>query len=277
MIIFPNCKINLGLNVLSRRKDGYYELQSIFYPLLFTDVLEVLQKNIKDEGSNNPELSVSGIAIETSSDNNLCIKAYQLLKNDFPDLPAVQMHLHKNIPTGAGLGGGSADGAFTLKLLNQKFQLGLNNSQMLQYALQLGSNCPFFIINKPCFGTGRGEILETVDLDLAAYQIVLVHPGIHCSTAHAFSQIQPRMPVKSIKEIIRQPVVCWKNELQNDFEELVFKEYPELRSIKEKLYECGADYASLTGSGSTVYGLFKKTMEPRFHFPENYFVKILSG
>ena len=223
------------------------------------------------------ELSLSGIETNTTTENNICTKTYYLLKKDFPDLPAVQMHLQKNIPTGAGLGGGSADGAFTLKLLNQKFQLGLTNAQLSQYALQLGSDCSFFIINKPCFATGRGEILETVDLDLAAYQIVLVHPGIHCSTAHAFSQVQPRMSVKSIKEIIRQPVVSWKNELTNDFEEPMFKESPELSSIKEKLYECGADYASLTGSGSTVYGLFKKIIEPRFHFPENYFVKILNS
>lgn len=275
MITFPNCKINLGLNLLSKRNDGYHELQTVFYPLGFTDVLEIIQedKDSKDEII----FSQSGLQIEISNENNLCIKAYHLLKKDFPDLPNIKMHLHKCIPAGAGLGGGSSNGAFTLKLLNQKFDLGLTTEKLMDHALQLGSDCPFFIFNYPCYATSRGEFMEPVALDLSDYKFLLVNPGIRISTAEAFSLITPTLPKRSIKDIIQQPIETWKEELKNDFEETIFLKYPELKKIKEKLYSSGTIFASMTGSGSTVYGIFKKDNEPQFKFPKNYFVKILTS
>jgi 4-diphosphocytidyl-2-C-methyl-D-erythritol kinase len=189
----------------------------------------------------------------------------------------VQIHLHKVIPAGAGLGGGSADGAFTLKLLNQQFNLDLSTKKLIDYALQLGSDCPFFIINKPCYATGRGEILEPINLDLSAYKFILINPGIKVSTAWAFAQLSEAPPKEgtTLKQIIQQPVETWKNNLTNDFEEPVFKHFPEIKIIKEKLYETGAVYASMSGSGSTVYGIFKKETGLTVSFGDKYFVKEL--
>lgn len=251
MVVFPNAKINLGLNIVRKRGDGYHDLETIFYPVLIKDVLEVIRS---DEFS----FSASGLPISGSSNDNLCVKAFNLLKADFPDLPNIQTHLLKAIPMGAGLGGGSADGAFMLKMLNDKFQLELSTEQLMGYALQLGSDCPFFIINKPCFGTGRGEVLEPISLDLSGYKFVLVNPGIHVSTAAAFSQLVPKDPVKSIRQLIEQPVETWKYELVNDFEMPVFNQHPVLADIKQQLYDAGAAYASMSGSGSTLFGMFEK-------------------
>ncbi|MEI9910433.1 MAG: 4-(cytidine 5'-diphospho)-2-C-methyl-D-erythritol kinase [Bacteroidota bacterium] len=185
----------------------------------------------------------------------------------------MKIHLHKVIPIGAGLGGGSADAAFTLKLLNDKFRLNLSTEQLVNYSLRLGSDCPFFIINKPCFATGRGdELLEPVSIDLGAYQFILVNPGISIPTATAFSQVTPTLPVTSTREIILQPVITWKDELKNDFEEVVFKTYPAISDIKNKLYHAGAVYASMSGSGSTVFGLFRKEEKVTLSFPSHYFV-----
>jgi 4-diphosphocytidyl-2-C-methyl-D-erythritol kinase len=268
MVIFPNCKINLGLNIVNKRNDGYHDLETVFYPVYLKDVAEVVEhKEVR--------FSASGSPIEGETDNNLCVRAFHLLKKDFPNLPTVQMHLHKVIPIGAGLGGGSADGAFALKLLNKKFELDLSEQQLISYSLQLGSDCPFFILNKPCFATGRGEKLEPIDVDLSECKIVLVHPGIHISTANAFSTIKPRKPVKSVKQLIQQPISTWKNELSNDFENPVFEKHPEIKMIKEKLYDAGAIYASMSGSGSAVYGIFRKEKTVSVSFPENYFVKTL--
>jgi 4-diphosphocytidyl-2-C-methyl-D-erythritol kinase len=233
MVVFPNCKINLGLNIISKRSDGYHHLETVFYPIQIKDAVEIIEKE-------KFEFSTSGLVIDGSLENNLCIKAYHLLKKDFPQLPSVHMHLHKAIPIGAGLGGGSADGAFTLKLLNQKFDLSLSEKQLIDHAVQLGSDCPFFILNKPCFATGRGESLTQTDIDLSEFKIVIVHPGIHISTAWAFSNVKPAVPVKSLKEIIQQPISTWKEELRNDFEEPVFKKYPEIKNIKDELYDAGA-------------------------------------
>lgn len=174
---------------------------------------------------------------------------------------------------GAGLGGGSADGAFTLKLLNKKFELNLAEKKLINYSLQLGSDCPFFILNKPCLASGRGEILEQIELNLSSYKIVIVHPAIHISTAWAFANIKPLKPVKSIKQIIQQPTSTWKDELINDFENAVFKKYPEIKNIKDKLYDKGAIYASMSGSGSAVYGIFNAKESLSFSFPKRYFVK----
>ena len=273
MIVFPNCKINLGLRILSKRTDGYHDLETVFYPLSFYDALEVIPDEVKDLNASRVLFSNSGLSINGNTNDNLCIKAYNLLKKDFPQLAGIQMHLHKAIPSGAGLGGGSADAAFTLKLLNEKFNLALSTDQLINYALQLGSDCPFFIINKPCFATGRGEILEPITIDLSSYKFVIVNPRIHINTASAFSGISPSLPLKPVKEIIQQPLETWKNELINDFEKTVFSKQPEIGNIKNKLYDSGAFYASMSGSGSTVYGIFEKDYVPKFNFPSNYFVK----
>lgn len=275
VVLFPNCKINLGLNIIGKRSDGYHDLETVFYPIPLKDGVEVIEDKNVQQSMLNVQFSMSGFSIDGDTQNNLCIKAYHLLKNDFSHLPPVQMHLHKTIPLGAGLGGGSADGAFTLKLLNKKFELGLSEKQLIGYSLQLGSDCPFFIINKPCFATGRGEILEDISIDLSDYKIIIVHPGIHISTAWAFANINPCRPVTSIKEIASQPIETWKQDLKNDFEEPVFNKYPDIKNVKEKLYNGGAIYASMSGSGSTVYGIFKKEKDISISFPKNYFTKTL--
>jgi 4-diphosphocytidyl-2-C-methyl-D-erythritol kinase len=265
MITFPNCKINLGLNITRKREDGYHNLETIFYPVALKDSLEV----IKSPGF---KFQSSGLQINGEEENNLCIKAYNLLKKDFPALPPVYIHLHKAIPMGAGLGGGSADAAFTLSMLNKKFKLNLSEDQLLEYALILGSDCPFFIINNPCFAKGRGEILEPISLDLSACKLILVNPGIHVSTKEVFTQLIPTEPIKNIREIIQQPIETWKEKLRNDFEQAVFDLHPEVKTIKEELYKKGAAYASMTGTGSTVYGLFEKDKIVELSFPPHYFL-----
>lgn len=272
MIVFPNCKINLGLNILRKRGDGFHDLETVFYPLPLYDVLEVMPGGKKEEYIKDVLFSSSGIAVAGGDDENLCIKAYHLLRSDFPSLPTLQMHLHKTIPIGAGLGGGSSDGAFCLKLLNEKFKLHLSTERLTEYALQLGSDCPFFIGNEPCFAMGRGEMMEPITLDLSTYQFILVNPGIHIHTAQAFYQLTLAVPPKSIKDIIRQPIQTWKTELLNDFEEVVFRQYPEIKNIKENLYATGASYASMSGSGSTVYGIFEKEKKVDIAFPKSYFI-----
>ena len=267
MVIFPNSKINLGLNVVGKRNDGYHDIETVFFPVVhLKDALELMEKE-------KLEFSTSGLSIEGEAEKNLCIKAYNLLKKDFPQLPAVQMHIHKAIPMGAGLGGGSADGAFTLKLLNKKFDLSLSEEQLINYSLQLGSDCPFFILNKPCFATSRGELLEPTELGLSEYKFLIVQPPVHISTAWAFSTIKPLKPVKSIKQIIQQSISTWKYELINDFEKPVFSKYPEIKKIKDDLYNEGAIYASMSGSGSAVYGIFNSKEAFSFSFPKSYFVK----
>lgn len=270
MIVFPNCKINLGLNVIGKRTDGFHDLETVFYPLAFTDVLEIAAS----ENSSN-ELVITGLQVP-AGESNLCMKAYSLLKKDFPHMPFIKIHLHKAIPMGAGLGGGSADAAFSLKLLNKKFINSLTAEQIKRYALQLGSDCPFFIDNIPSFATGRGECLDAVDLHLENYKIMLVNPGIHVDTAWAYSKITPSRPATSIKDIIRQPPQMWVDALTNDFERPVFEEYPEIKQLKKMLYDAGAVYASLTGSGSTVYGLFHKHQSINTSFAGNYFNRVIN-
>jgi 4-diphosphocytidyl-2-C-methyl-D-erythritol kinase len=260
LVTFPNCKINLGLNITGKRADGFHDLETVFYPIAIKDVLEIVQQQ---HATKDVEFITSGLQIDADTADNLCVKAYHLLKNDFTRLPPVKMHLHKAIPMGAGLGGGSADGAFTLKLLNEKFQLGLTIQQLINYALQLGSDCPFFILNQPCFAGGRGEKLQPVSPDLSGYRFLVVNPGVHINTGWAFSQVRPKQPVKSIKAVIGQPVDRWKAQLVNDFEEPVFQSYPEIKAIKENLYTQGAVFASMTGSGSTVFGIFEKHQDLR--------------
>ncbi len=273
MVVFPNCKINLGLNVLRKREDGFHDIETFFYPLPLKDALEVITGS---EIETSVQFTTSGIAIEGKEEDNLCIKAYYLLKQFHPQLPNIKMHLHKAILMGAGLGGGSADGAFTLQLLNDKYRLQLLPEQLINYASQLGSDCAFFIINKPCFAEGRGEILTPLSLDLSAYTFVIVNPGIHVNTGWGYAQLHPHVPQKSIKEIILQPVETWKTELVNDFEEAIFKAYPEIEAIKKELYQKGAVYASMSGSGSSVYGLFKKD-DIQFNFPSHWRVLMIKN
>lgn len=273
MIVFPNCKINLGLHILQQRKDGFHDLETVFFPVLLQDALEVVQHSMPV--NYDIEITTSGLPIDADNKNNICVKAWQLLKKDFHQLPFIKMHLHKVIPSGAGLGGGSSDGAFTLLLLNKKFNLQLQQNQLINYALQLGSDCPFFIKNKACLATGRGENLEELELNIYHYKIVVVNPGISINTGWAFSKIKPVKARISLKEIIHTPITQWKDVLKNDFEEVVFLKFPEIKTIKEQFYQQGAVYASMSGSGSSVYGLFEKNHTSDFHFPAHYFIKTL--
>lgn len=235
-------------------------------------MLEIVSYRNAERSASIP-FTVSGMSIEGDAASNLCLKAYRLLKKDFPDLPHICMHLHKVIPSGAGLGGGSADASFTLAVLNKLFDLKLTREQLTSYGIQLGSDCPFFIINKPCLAKGRGEILEEIQLDLSAYRIVLVNPGIHVNTGDAFRILQPQEPETGLSQIISKPITEWKYHLGNDFEKVIFPKHREIVDIKDELYQQGAVYASMSGSGSTVFGLFPKDMVNTFRFPRNYFVR----
>ncbi len=254
MIVFPNAKINLGLNVVSKREDGYHNLETVFYPIPFTDGLEMAETG--KEG-----LTVSGIQPDVASDQNLVFKAYRLLKEDF-DLPVVRFHLHKVIPGGTGLGGGSADASFTLKMINEYFHLSLNVESLKRYASLLGADCPFFIDNRPSFAAGKGDILTPVNVDLSRYHIVLIDPGCTVSTKEAYENVIPAKPEFNLKNLESLPVEQWKNFVTNDFEKTIFQKYPIIGSFKQLLYKSGAVYASMSGSGSSVYGLFRS-------FPEN--------
>lgn len=279
MIVFPNCKINLGLQILNKREDGYHNLATVFLPVAWHDLLEVVRK--ENDQPTDIDFSASGLPVSGDPSSNLCVKAYRLLKKDFPALPPVQLHLHKLIPMGAGLGGGSADGAFTLRLLNDLFHLNINREQLIGYALQLGSDCPFFIFNQPCYATGRGELLEPVSLQTNNYHILIVNPGIHINTGWAFSQLNLEelnaTPRPDLRQLVQQPVTTWKHQLSNDFERPVFQAHPEIGALKEQLYEAGSVYAGMSGSGSTVFGLFETVPATLPSFPSQYVSKWISG
>ena len=243
--------------MIRKRSDGYHDLETIFFPVPIHDVLEVM---VATEGE-GIQFQSTGLPIAGNPANNLCIKAYHLLKEIYPTLPAVRMHLHKVIPMGAGLGGGSSDGAFALKLLNEKFKLGIEQEQLLELALQLGSDCPFFLSNTPSIATGRGEHMQPIDLALSNHFLLLIHPGIHVSTAAAFAGIQPEINLLPLNEVVKKPVKEWSNLLINDFEKTVFPAHPLLAEIKQELYNMGAIYASLTGTGSTLFGIFQQQPE----------------
>ncbi len=249
MIAFPNCKINLGLYITEKRDDGYHNLESVFYPLHICDALEVVK-------SETMQFQLFGTPVAGSVDDNLVLKAWRLLKEKHPIVGPVNIALLKKIPSGAGLGGGSADASAMLCLLNDLFCLHLDESTLSAYALQLGSDCPFFIRNRAAYITGRGEQYEPIALDLSRYVIVLVKPEIHIPTSWAFSQIQPQNINFSLKDLIQQPLSDWKSVLRNDFEKPVFDRYPAIAAIKEQLYDAGALYAAMSGSGSAVYGIF---------------------
>ncbi|RYE30771.1 MAG: 4-(cytidine 5'-diphospho)-2-C-methyl-D-erythritol kinase [Sphingobacteriaceae bacterium] len=250
MIVFPNAKINIGLNVVSKRADGYHNLETVFYPVKIYDALEVVL-------SDKMAFTYSGISIPGDEESNLCLKAYQLIKQD-SDLPPINIHLHKNIPIGAGLGGGSADCGFFIKLLNEVCNLNLSAETMKNYARQLGADCAFFIDNKPVFAFDKGDHFEDLQLDLAEYCLILVMPPVHISTAEAYGGVQPKPAELDLKSTLKLPVTEWKNQLKNDFERSVFQRHPEIRLVKEALYQSGALYAAMSGSGASVFGVFNK-------------------
>ncbi len=272
MVRFPNCKINLGLHIIGKRADGYHNLETVFYPLQLKDALEILPAPHLSE----PEISLSGLPVSGNDSNNLCIKAWHLIKRDFPAMPAVSVHLHKAIPMGAGLGGGSADGAFMLQMLNDQFRLQLAPETLAKYALQLGSDCPFFIYNTPMYGTGRGEILQPVPLRLHDYFFYIINPGIHISTAAAFQRLTYKPHPTPLSELIQQPVDLWKDKLVNDFETGMAVQHPDLADIKQQLYNHGAVYAAMSGSGSTMFGVFREK-PATLSFPEQYVTHILAA
>lgn len=259
MLTFPCAKINLGLNITSKREDGYHNLETIFYPVPLTDALEVKLMH-DDFPSDEPcDLKITENAVDCDEKNNLVVKAYTLLAQDFK-LPRVHTHLVKRIPMQAGLGGGSADGAFMIRLLDERFRLNMGIAEMERYASRLGSDCAFFITTEPSFATGRGEVLEPVNIaeqNLQGYYIAIVKPAIAVSTREAFKQIICRQPEHCCRDIVRQPVETWKTVLTNDFEEPAFKQHPELADIKQRLYDLGAVYAQMSGSGSAFFGLFR--------------------
>lgn len=295
MIAFPNAKINIGLNVVCKREDGYHDIETVFYPVNLQDALEVslmrpldpsqliarieagklvqpddalpfFKSRRKKESLPCCQLEMSGIDNPFPAQDNLVVKAYMMMLEDF-DLPAIDIRLYKHIPTGAGLGGGSSDCASMLDLLNRRFNLRLRDSALERYAARLGSDCPFFISGQPSLATGRGEILKPVKLSLAGYTILLVKPDVHVSTSQAYAGVTPHEPELSLEESIMRPVEEWKDCVKNDFEPSVFDRFPVLAEIKEKLYSLGAVYASMTGSGSTVYGLFSKPLD----YPQDLF------
>lgn len=269
MLVFPNAKINLGLNITEKRPDGYHNLETIFYPVPVEDALEI---NILNEGNEKFRLHQAGMEIAGEAENNLVVKAYKLLDARF-NLPPIDIHLFKHIPSGAGLGGGSADAAFMLKLLNEKFNLGLATEELEDYAARLGADCAFFVRNQPTYAEGIGNIFSPITFSLKGYQIWLVKPDIFVSTKDAFARIRPHRPDRSLKDIVQLPVEEWKGIMVNDFEESVFPQFPAIGEIKEKMYRQGAIYASMSGSGSSVYGIFKEDASlPEVNFGEKAFV-----
>lgn len=269
MLVFPNAKINLGLNITEKRPDGYHNLETIFYPVPIEDALEI---NPLNEGGKKFRLHQNGLKIEGEEENNLVVKAYKLLDAQF-NLPPIEIHLFKHIPSGAGLGGGSSDAAFMLKLLNDKFELRLSDETLEGYAARLGADCAFFIKNQPTYAEGIGNVFSPVLLSLKGYRIWLVKPDVFVSTKDAFAQIKPHRPDKSLKEIVKLPVEEWRGQMMNDFEESVFPQFPIIGEIKEEMYRQGAIYASMSGSGSSVYGLFKTNASlPEVDFGNKAFV-----
>ncbi|MBX2946455.1 MAG: 4-(cytidine 5'-diphospho)-2-C-methyl-D-erythritol kinase [Cyclobacteriaceae bacterium] len=259
MVSFPPCKINLGLHILSKRPDGYHAIETCFYPVPWTDILEVVP-------ADKFSFVSTGIPIPDSPDDNLCVKAFNLLQHDF-HLGPLAMHLHKIIPMGAGLGGGSSDAATALVLINEVFQLKLSTGKLMEYAAQLGSDCAFFIENKPMIGTGRGEILQQVEINLQGKYLVVIKPGIHVSTAHAYAMVKPAKPERELKAVLKMEIEHWRAYLKNDFEESVFQKFPAIASIKQTLYDAGAQYACMSGSGSSVYGIFAHPVDLRADYP----------
>ena len=260
MVVFPNAKINLGLHIIARMEDGYHSLETVFLPVPWCDALEIIRSPDK-----KLRFTQSGLRVFGTGDNNLCVKAWQLL-DAAHGIGPVHMHLHKVIPVGAGLGGGSSDAAFTLMALNRLFSLGLPAAALQDLAATLGSDCPFFIRNVPLLATGRGDRFRKADIRLSEYHLVVVKPKASVSTAEAYRQVIPVVPPQPLAELLRLPPEKWKDRLKNDFEATVFTRHAAIGRIKEKLYRLGAVYASMSGSGSAVFGLFRSAVNLRLHF-----------
>jgi 4-diphosphocytidyl-2-C-methyl-D-erythritol kinase len=261
MINFPLAKINIGLNITARRPDGYHNLETVFYPININDVLEIIEA---DELS----FEASGLGIPGRVEDNLCIKAYHLIKQDH-DIPPLKIHLHKHIPIGAGLGGGSADAGYFIRLINQKFELKLSDEAMMDYARQLGADCAFFIKSTPVFAYDKGDRFKLINLDLSKFHLALVMPPTHVSTAEAYRGVKPLPVSKSLKDLIQLPVTEWRHHIKNDFEDHIFKAHPEIRGVKAALYQAGALYASMSGSGASVFGIFENKADLKFLEEEN--------
>jgi 4-diphosphocytidyl-2-C-methyl-D-erythritol kinase len=260
MVCFPNAKINLGLYVTNKRDDGYHDLATVFLPVPLFDVLEIVQAN-----NGITDLYLYGTAIAGSKEGNLVWKAWKIFESNYSEkVHPIHIHLKKGIPMGAGMGGGSSDGAFMLTLMNEYFELGLSENVLLEYALELGSDCPFFIKNKPQLAYGRGEILSDIDFDAAVwqnYKVYYLHPDVHISTKQAFEQILPQPANIDLSTIATLDIQQWKDKIYNVFEQSFFHYHPEYKTIKEQLYNMGAVYVSLTGTGSTIYAIFPKDFD----------------
>lgn len=260
MITFPCAKINLGLNIVSKRPDGYHNLETVFYPIPLTDALEIKYMDEKFPSESPCDLKITGNDVDCNEEDNLVIKAYQLLAADF-QLPRVHAHLVKRIPTQAGLGGGSSDAAYMIRLLDERFRLNIGIPEMERYAAKLGADCAFFITADPSYAEGIGDVLMPVDVPgagLGGYYLVVVKPSVAVSTRDAYAAIVPKTPAKCCRDIVRQPIETWKDELVNDFEAPIFAMHPELAAIKQSLYDAGAVYAAMSGSGSALFGIFRE-------------------
>lgn len=255
MITYPNAKINLGLNIVSKRPDGYHNLETVFYPIPLCDTLSVEAMPADTQPQSDYLFNIEGTPVDCTPEKNLVIKAFRLLQSEYPLAP-VQISMHKDIPFGAGLGGGSADAAFMLKMLNDHFDLKLSTEKLEEFAARLGADCAFFIQNRPTLAEGIGNIFTPISLSLKGYTLVLVKPEIHISTQEAYAKVHPHMPEHRIQDAICRPIEEWKDIIVNDFEESVFPNHPELDRIKQELYHQGAIYASMSGSGSSIYGIF---------------------
>ena len=275
MITFPIAKINLGLNVVEKRPDGYHNLETVFYPVNLRDALEVQEMAADFPSAVDCDLKVTNLHIEGDEQQNLVVRAYRLLKADFPQLPRLHAHLYKGIPTQAGMGGGSSDCAAMITLLNRQFALGLTERQMVDYAARLGADCPFFIAGRPCYAEGIGERMQPVSLDLSGWYIAIVRPPIPVSTREAFSLVTPRHPAENCRDIVAQHVDTWRERLTNDFEKSVFALHPEIARIKDELYALGAVYAAMSGSGSSLFGLFQQPLNMRVFAAEGTFTACL--
>src|SRR5574344_51378 len=275
MINKPCAKINLGLNIISKRSDGYHNLETVFYPIPLYDRLEVIAADGLLVSGKHYDLTIKGISIEGDDSNNLVVKAYLALREKY-NLPDIHILLEKNIPTGAGMGGGSSDCAYMIRLLNKLFSLGMSNKEMCRHAASLGADCAFFILSEPAYATGIGDILTPIQLHLDNYNLAIVKPNIHISTAEAFRNMKPKNPLKPISSIIYQSIETWKDDMINDFEEGIIQNHPEIGIIKERLYNIGAIYAAMSGSGSAVFGLFNRHVNVAELAFKEYFCKIIN-
>lgn len=271
MILFPCCKINLGLNIVGVRPDGYHDIETVFYPIPLFDALEITEMDARFPSQFDCDLKVTGNKVDCDEQNNLVVKAYEVMRLSHP-IPRVHIHLHKSIPSQAGLGGGSADAAYTLRLLNKLFDLGMTQEELQKMAAKLGADCPFFIGDKAAYATGIGEILSSLDdFSLAGFWLGIVKPDISISTAEAYAKVKVEKPMISCLDIVRQDVDTWPGRLTNSFEASVYSGHPRLRQIKEKLYEMGADYAQMSGSGSAHFGIFRsKPTRLNEQFPDDF-------